>query len=86
MFLLQDFLGLVEKLHYLSGIYTLDLIVGDDTMVSSILTRYPDSDVESRSGVRVLKLKAVCRMEGSEHSGPDVFIFCDPSIELSKVN
>jgi len=31
--LLQDFLGLVEKLQYLSGTYSVVLIVGDETMV-----------------------------------------------------
>lgn len=31
---MQDFLGLVEKLYYLSGVYTLELIVGDAAMVS----------------------------------------------------
>ncbi len=33
MQLLQDFLGLVEKLQYLSGTYSVVLIVGDETMV-----------------------------------------------------
>jgi hypothetical protein len=35
---LQDFLGLVEKLYYLSGKYEIQLTIGDASMVSTLLS------------------------------------------------
>ena len=35
IFPLQDFLGLVEKLYYLSGKYEIQLTIGDASMVST---------------------------------------------------
>ena len=37
-FTLQDFLGLVEKLYYLSGKYEIQLTIGDASMVSTVLS------------------------------------------------
>ena len=36
---LQDFLGLVEKLYYLSGKYEIQLTIGDASMVSTVTFR-----------------------------------------------
>lgn len=36
--MVQDLLGLVEKLNYLSGVYTVELIIGDAAMVGLIST------------------------------------------------
>jgi len=35
---LQDFLGLVEKLYYLSGKYEIQLTIGDASMVITLLS------------------------------------------------
>jgi oligosaccharyltransferase complex subunit delta (ribophorin II) len=68
--LLQDFLGLVEKLQYLSGTYNVVLIVGDMTMENSFVWTLASLDLDLPAAPEGKPLPPKAPLEITARIGP----------------